>query len=104
MRANGSSIRNSTIKTTVIITMTFASSKFCPATTNAAAAFRCAVPRASTPRVLVPGPPRSHPIPTQTTVYTTAARTPKVPNTDRHTLEVASHGQHHHEDHADVGD
>src|ERR1700754_546497 len=87
MRANGSSIRKSTIKTTVIITMTFASSKFCPATTNAAAAFLCAVPRASIPRVLFAGPPSSHPIPTQTTVYTTAARTPKVPNTDRTLLK-----------------
>ena len=38
-------------------------------------------------RVLVPGPPRSHPIPTQTTVYTTAARTPTVPNTDRTLLK-----------------
>src|SRR5207247_10292341 len=59
-RESGISITNSTIITTAIITTTVGSLKFWPATTNAAAVLRCAVPRASTPFVPVLGPPRAH--------------------------------------------
>src|SRR5262249_11416879 len=80
-REASSSTANETIMTTAIITTTFGSSKFWPATTSAAAVLRCAVPSASTLRVSVAGPPSTQPMPTDTAVKTTAARMPNVPST-----------------------
>src|SRR5918994_1289783 len=78
-RASGISMANETIMTTVIITTTLGSPKFCPATTSAAAVLRWAVPRASTPRVSAPGPPSTEPMPKQTATKITAATMPNEP-------------------------
>ena len=88
--------------TTVIITTTFASVKFWPATTSAAAVLRWAVPSESTPRVSAPGPPSTHPMPKQMATKISAATMPNEPRMLTMLPKVSRRGQDHDENHADA--
>jgi len=60
--ASGIGISEPTTATTTTMTTTFGSSRLWPATTSAAAMFRCDVPRPNTNLVSLAGPPRTQPV------------------------------------------